>query len=437
MLPLCSPGIYTRGMNHTNLSLRLFLVAGLVATTTAAPLLAQTNDWTRFRGPNGTGVADNISMPSDPTAAISWRTQLPGLGHSSPVVWENHLYVQSGDSSANRQTLHCIDALTGKELWKRSIDFKSYRIHNRNSHGSATPTVDETGVYIAWGSIGKNQVSKFSHDGEPVWGKEIGGYQCNHGPAFTLIVVGDLLICPMLEEPPRGGNAEWEIRARILTFDRMNGEPKWTANKQKGKASFCTPCVIGKGDKTEIVFCNTADGMFSLNPADGSENWALPVFKLRTVSSTVIAGDLLVGTNGSGGGGNYLVAVRPGPQPEEVYRVRQQAPYVPTPVFKDGLLFLWGDRGVASCIEASTGKLHWRERIGDSASSSPICVGNEFIGITDSGEVHVIDASKEYRLAKKFSLGATTRSTPAVANGHIYFRTESELIAIKGSQVQN
>ena len=420
-------------MIHTHLSFSRLLVTVLFAVS-AVPLMAQSNDWTRFRGPNGTGVADSITMPADPLAAISWRTFLPGSGHSSPVIWNEHLYVQSGSSAGTEQTLHCIDALSGKELWKRSIEIATYRIHNRNSHGSSTPTVDESGVYIAWGAPDDSKVSKYNHDGELLWEKEIGGYQCGHGPAYTLILVGDLLICPMLEEPPRGGNADREIKARILTFDRMNGEPNWTANREKGKASFCTPCVVGEGDTSEIVFCNTSDGMFSLNPLDGSQNWSLPVFKLRTVSSTVIAGDLLVGTNGSGGGGNYLVAVRPGKDPEEVYRVRQQAPYVLTPVFKDGLLFLWGDRGVASCIAADTGKLHWRERIGDSASSSPICVGDQFVGITDSGEVHIIDASREYRLANKFSLGATTRSTPAVANGHIYFRTENELIAIKGSR---
>lgn len=408
----------------------------LLLTFPIAILDAQeADDWSRFRGPNGSGVAEGIELPERPMSHVAWRQPLP-IGHSSPIVSKNRLYVQSADSEAGRQTLHCFDAATGETLWERSTEFEPYRIHERNSHGSATPAADDSGVYLVWGSVAENRIVKFNHDGTKQWEREVGGFQCNHGSAVALVIVDGMVICPLMEEAPKGGKSDRKIDPRILALDDESGELRWTAQRPQGKASFSTPCVIGEGDDKELIFCNTADGMFSLSPKDGSENWALPVFERRTVSSTVLAGDLLIGSNGSGGGGNYLVAVRPGKKPEEVYRVRQ-APYVPTPLFKDGMLFLWNDKGIASCVDAATGELHWRERVGGSSSASPVCIGNRLVCIDDSGEAFVIVASKEYQLHGKFSLGATTRSTPAVHSDrqenteHVYFRTESELIAIK------
>lgn len=410
--------------------LKCFFAFAFVLTCSAVSSRGQeTKDWARFRGPNGSGVAAEIELPADPMSQVAWRHRLP-IGHSSPIVWKSRLYVQSADSDAGQQTLHCIDAATGEELWKRSAEFETYRIHQRNSHGSATPTADHSGVYLVWGSVARNRIAKFDHEGTKQWEQELGGYQCNHGSAFAPVVVDGLVVCPLLEEAPKNGESDWKIDARILAFEHDSGELRWTAHRPQGKASFSTPCVIGEGDKKELVFCNTADGMFSLSPKDGSENWALPVFKQRTVSSTILADDLLIGTNGSGGGGNYLVAVRPGKKPEEVYRVRQQAPYVPTPLFKNGLLFLWGDKGIASCVDAATGEIHWRERVGGSASASPVCIGSKLLCISDSGDAFVIKASKQYQLVEKFSLDAVTRSTPAMDGKRIYIRTESELIAI-------
>lgn len=395
-------------------------------------LFADQSEWSRFRGPNGGGIASNVAMPKDPTSAIQWEKNIVGIGHSSPIVWKDKLYVQSAEESGAKQYLLCIDTGTGKTHWQREIAATDYRIHNRNSFGSSTPLADESGVYVVWGATDKNQLAKFSHDGEPIWTTDIGSYHSSHGPAFTVSAVDELIIVPMLEEPPKREGGVESVQARILAIDKNTGEERWAAKRGNGKASYSTPCIFERDGSRELIFCNTAEGMFSLDPITGRENWSLAVFDLRTVSSPVVAGDLLLGTNGSGGGGNYLVAVRPGENPKEVFRVTQQAPYVPTPLFKDGLIFLWSDRGIASCLDGKTGESLWRERVGDSASASPICVGDQLIGVTDRGEVHVIKASRNYEPITKFSLGATTRATPAVANGTIFFRTESQLIAIRG-----
>ncbi len=170
--------------------------------------------------------------------------------------------------------------------------------------------------------------------------------------------------------------------------------------------------------------------MFSLDPATGRLNWSLPVFQKRTVGSPIVAGSLLLGTNGSGGGGNYLVAIDAGNERREVFRIDRQAPYVPTPVYKDGLLFLWSDRGVASCIDPANQEVIWKERAGTTLSASPICVGDRLLCVTDDGQVIVLSASRKFERLGTSSLGGASRATPAVDRRRIYFRTESKLLAL-------
>ena len=408
-----------------------FKAIAVIVTLIIAVRLGQAEQWSRFRGPNGTGVADTLKLPQNLKDSVSWRLKLAGVGHSSPILWDSRLYVQSAEDHQKKQILFCIDASSGRELWRQLFDFDAYRIHQRNSFGSATPAADESGVFVAMGTPDNVTLVKFDHDGRKVWQQDVGGFQCNHGPAVSLMVVNGFVICPMLEEPPRNDDAKRTIRARILACDAADGQKKWEVTRDLGKASFCVPCVYKQGATQQLIFCSEADGMFALDPATGEEQWSMPVFRLRTVSSPIVAGDLLIGTNGSGGGGNYLVAIAPAPSPREVYRVRKQAPYVPTPVYHNGLLFLWSDRGVATCIAAENGEELWRHRLGDSTSASPICVGSQFVGVTDAGEVYVFDATRELNLANRYSLGATTRATPAAGNGHVYFRTENEIIAIR------
>jgi hypothetical protein len=166
----------------------------------------------------------------------------------------------------------------------------------------------------------------------------------------------------------------------------------------------------------------------------GQMTWNLDVFEQRTVSSPIAAGGMLFGSTGSGGGGNYLVAVKPGASPEEAYRVKGLVPYVPTSVADDELMYLFNDKGIASAMELATGEIVWQERIGGEFSGSPILIGDRILMVNDAGEALVLKAGREFELLGTTSLGQPTRATPAVANGRIYFRTDSKLLCLPGEK---
>ena len=149
---------------------------------------------------------------------------------------------------------------------------------------------------------------------------------------------------------------------------------------------------------------------------------------MRTVSSPLIVGSRIIGSTGSGGGGNYVVAVDPTATPAEAYRVTSSAPYVPTSVACGDLVFLWSDKGIVTCIRADDGHVFWRERVGGEYSSSPVRAGDQVLALSDEGEVVVVAATEDYHLIGKVYLGSRSRATPAVDQHGVYFRTESELM---------
>jgi outer membrane protein assembly factor BamB len=149
----------------------------------------------------------------------------------------------------------------------------------------------------------------------------------------------------------------------------------------------------------------------------------------------VLAAGLIIGACGSGGGGNYLVAVRPGgaaKKPELAYTIRKSAPYVPTSVCVGDRLFLWSDGGIVSCVEAASGEVKWQDRVGGNFFSSPLWVDSRLFCVSTKGEVVVVGASDRFEVLARNPLGEVTHSTPAVAGGRMYIHTTKSLISVGG-----
>ena len=222
-----------------------------------------------------------------------------------------------------------------------------------------------------------------------------------------------------------------------MALDKQTGSTVWSLPRKSVRVCYTVPCIYknAKGEP-ELIHFNTGDGFSSIDPRTGKVNWTVPdLFRMRTVCSPVIAGGLLFGSTGSGGGGNYVVAVKPGSQPKEAYRIDRQAPYVPTPVAKGDLLFLFSDKGFATCVDAPTGKVHWKKRLNTAFSGSPIRIGNKIYCIDEQGVVIVLAAESEFKELARNPLGERSRATPAVSGGKLLLRTYSHLYCLGGGKV--
>lgn len=407
----------------------------LVGLSCLAPQAVPAQDWTRFRGPNGMGVSPAKNLPATWTAAdYQWRTALPGVGHSSPVLWGDKIFLNSADADTAARYVVCLSAADGRQLWRRDYASQTHTIHARNTYGSSTPAVDAERVYVAWATPARLTLLALDHDGRDVWELDLGPMVSEHGFGTSPMLYQDLVILSNNQQGLELEPGQQAGRSSMLAFEAKTGELRWNQPRVSSRVSFSTPCIYqAPGGQPELICTSTSDGVFSLDPLTGRENWSTPgLFKLRVVSSPLIADGLIFGSVGSGGGGNSVTAVRPGPQATAAYVVKTNASYVPTLVAQDGLLFMFNDRGVASCLDVQTGEVHWRERLSRGFSGSPVIGDGKVYIIDDDGNALVLAVDKEYRLLGTNPLGEPSRSTPAIAGSRLYLRTLSHLVSVGG-----
>jgi outer membrane protein assembly factor BamB len=386
-------------------------------------------NWDRFRGPNGAGQSEAAGIPSEWTAAnYLWKKSLPGVGHSSPVVWGGRLFVTSGDPDSGEQIVLAFDAKNGEPLWEKRFASHPYSMHRDNSYATSTPAADADQLYVLRLDGDRVTLVALSHDGGEVWRRQVGSLVEQHGFGTSPIVVGET-VCVANETE----NADDSM---VTGVDRASGEIRWTVPRGAGKTSYATPCVWKTTAGRELlVMSSMGSGVTAYDPASGEIVWQVLENELpdRCVSSPIVAAGLVIVSCGSGNNGLQLIALRPsenGEPPEEAYRLRQGVPNIPTPVAAGDLLFLWHDRGTVSCLDAATGESHWRKRVSGMFHSSPVRIGKRIFGLSKEGEVIVLAADKQYKLLARNSLGERCQATPAVADNRLYYRTESSLVCL-------
>ena len=387
--------------------------------------------WTRFRGAEGSGHSAATTVPASFTEKdYNWRIELPGSGHSSPVVFGDAVFVTAVDSAAGKRRILCVDAATGKQRWVKERSFETHGQHRLNSFASATPALDDQRVYVAWTTGTALEVIALDHAGAEVWSRVVGSHSARHGSAVSPVVVDDVLIV---------ANDNEGEESCLLGLDSGTGETRWKLARQTSRAAYSTPAVWQReGGDTEVLFASTSHGLTSVDPATGKVIWEVAdLFKHRCVASPVVGDGLVFLCAGSGGGGkdSAVIALPDGKKTAEVaYRLDKGLPYVPTGVAHGPHFFLWADGGIVSCVEAATGKQVWQQRVGGKFYGSPICVDGKLYCVDTDGTLVVLRAGATFEELGRVKLGEASHATPAVAGGVLYLRTERHLISVGGKR---
>jgi outer membrane protein assembly factor BamB len=422
-------------MKHIIIRWGLSLLTGIILTCTT-----QGQEWTRFRGPNGQGISDAKTIPVKWTEKdYNWKVKLPAGGHGSPVIWNDKVFVTCEDPETTGGILLALSVSDGRMLWQKKYKLTPYRFHNDNSYATSTPVIDAERVYVLWQTSSEVILAALDHDGRSIWRRDLPGIYSRFGPGTSPIVFNDLVV--FSHEHWAKGPEAGKHTSSWIALDCRTGQTRWTTKRKNAEISYSTPCVYRPaGREPQLIFISWAHGVTGIEPQTGQVLWELDsALPARVVSSPVIAGDLIIGTCGKGGAGIQLSAVRPGSLENSgkatlVYKhTGKTAPYVPTSLSKDGLLFTFHDRGDVSCLRSETGEVLWTKRPGGRFYGSPVWISGLLYCINRKGEVIVIKAAPTYELLAVNPLGEKSQATPAIAGEKIYLRTYSHLISIGSS----
>jgi len=399
----------------------------LLGTAAAADAAAQ--EWTRFRGPNGAGISPARGIPVAWTEKdFRWRVQVTGTSHCQPVIWGDRVFLTSALDQGRERLLVCMGKTDGKELWVKKFTMDTHPKHKFNGFSSGSAVVDKDRVFAAWATPKQYLVKAWDHAGKELWSRDLGPFESEHGHGSSPILYEGKLIVPN-DQIGEGF---------LVALDGRTGEPVWKCPRRGcPKTAFGTPCLLEReGEPPQILTTSMAYGISGVDARKGTLLWEARVFDRRTVSSPVVAGNLVIGTCGEGGTGS-LFAVRLGGKGDVTgthlaYRIDRAAPYVPTPLVTGDRMYLMSDKGIASCVEASSGKVLWTERVGGNFFGSYVLVEGRLYIMSWEGFCLVLEAGDAYKLLAKNPLGEGSYVTPCVDGDRLYLKTYTHLICVGG-----
>ncbi len=404
----------------------------VLATLLCLTSLAFSQEWTRFRGPNGSGLGQ-AKLPEQLTQNdLAWKATLPGSGHSSPVIWGDRLFVNctpdgAGPAETARRIVTCYSTKDGKLLWQREFATGPYRKHADNSFASPSCAVDADRVY-AWfaGPDGSQLVALSQAEGKEVWKQDLGPFTSQHGPGASPIVEKDVVYLQSNQDGPG---------SFLQAFDAATGKSLWKKEQKGGQHAISTPCIFPAASGPQLISLSTDNGLLAFNPTNGEQLWGLPdLFKLRCVASPVVTDSgMIVVQCGQGQAASEIQVIKGAAEkkPEKAYEIVRIGGYVPTPIAVGDLLFLWKENGTVTCLKSGTNEQLWSERVEGPYYASPMCIGGKggrLYNVTRSGELVVIAADEKFRLIQRFPLGEkNSYATPAVSGGKLFVRTSTQL----------
>jgi outer membrane protein assembly factor BamB len=410
-------------------------LSALTAAVLLTGAVVRGENWPEFRGPTGQGIVRQGGLPVEwgPSKNVVWKQPIPGKGWSSPVVDARRVYLTSSvpvaDSLSHDQSLRalCLDAETGKVRWDREVFHQNGStaagIHGKNSHASATPAVYGRRLYVHFGHQG---TACLDLSGKILWRNTSLKYHPVHGNGGSPIVVDGALVF----------SCDGSDKRFVAALDCDNGKVLWTTDRTgevHKKFSFSTPLVITVNGKKQVV-SSGSNVVAAYDPGTGREIWRVRYDGYSVVPRPVYGHGLVFVCTGYEDAG--LLAIRPDgagdvTDTHVAWQTRKAAPHTPSPLLVGDELYMVADAGIASCLDAATGRVHWQRRIGGTYSASPVFAGGKVYFQSEQGTGVVLTAGKQFKLLARNALGERTLASYAAADGALFIRTEEYLYRIQ------
>ena len=386
----------------------------------------QAENWPGWRGPNGDGTSSEMNLPTqwDSITNVKWKIPVPGIGHGSPIVWGDRLFMITAKAETLERILLCYDCKSGQLLWQVTVlKAPLETVNPDNNFASGTPVTDGKYVYVSFLDGENLVVAAHDYTGKQIWIQRPSTFAGPHGYDCSPTLYEDKVII----------NCGSKVNAFVAALSKTDGHTIWKVPQLNVGMSYSTPIFRDIAGHIQMLFCGNQE-VVSYNPSDGSRYWfvngpsqefcASPVYSEKAglvfISSSWPERHLLaIKPDGTGDVSNSHIA----------WKSDQGAYYVPSPIVVGDYLITTMTNGQVHCIEATSGNILWKENLGKQYPSAVLADGLVYIP-NDAGTINVIKPGTKFESIAKNSIGERMFASPAISDGRIYLRSTKNLYCI-------
>lgn len=418
-------------------------------------------NWPRWRGPDGNGVSSEKQLPwkwsdrrndsggdhrDDPgdergdarrggsRQGIRWEYAFPGEGASSPIVWEDRVFLTSSQQDGGRRHLLCVDRDTGVLRWQGTVDDENPELTSAlTGHAAATPVTDGEVVIAFFGNAG---LIAHDLDGNRLWRRKLGEFDTELGLSSSPLLCDDLV----LQVCDHDGDKRNSFDSFVIALDRRTGEPRWRATRAGKYRSWSTPIVVSTERGKELIV-NGQDALQAYDVETGELRWSWEGMSGWVTPSPLYDGRRILATSGRDG---PVVALDPRSMRESdhgiaaplpIWHHERGGPYVCSPLYYEGQLYVHDERGVLSTYDGETGKLLDRQRLEGRFYASGVAGDGRIYLSNDGGVTYVFSPGTPPRVLAENDVGEEILASPAISQGAIWIRTRTRLLCIAANSI--
>ena len=442
----------------------LYLILQMVLATSLVAQVPHNRPWSSFRGPLASGVADGQNLPELWDGAkgvnVKWKTSVPGLAHSSPIVWGNRVFVTSAvssrgndsfrpglygdgtaseDRSVHRWKLYALDKGNGKVVWERTVyeGVPREKRHIKATYANSTPATDGKYVVAFFGSQG---LYAYDMNGREVWKRDLGVLNAGAydapdyewGTASSPIIYRDMVIV----------QCDTQGESFLLAVSIKTGKTIWKTAREE-LPSWGTPTIYPGKERVELI-TNASNFIRGYDPQTGKELWRLGGSSKITAPTPIFSDDLIVVASGrrpeapifvirAGANGDISLPRGQSSSRDVAWSKQARGSYMPTPLIYGAHLYVLSNQGVFDCYDLKTGTDVYRERLphhGSGFSASPVAADGKIYLSSEDGDIFVVKAGPAFKLLATNPMGELLMATPAISSGMMFVRTQHQLFAI-------